>query len=149
MNWLNGVRKWDLYVPSAPPVPLGLLALLILPVLFCQTACNRAPAAPSPEKAPSLEAAPESPGVEPFMTPQARAAFRRSCASCHGHDGHGILAVAPDLRLAKKRSAEEWEKYLRNASGAHPAAAPPPLWIDGDELTAIAAYLDRLTQARP
>ena len=84
--------------------------------------------------------------VEPYVSEQARGAFRRSCASCHGYDAHGITAVAPDLRRAKRRSPDEWERYLRDSSGSHPAGQPPPLWINGDELKAIAAYLDSLAQ---
>lgn len=83
------------------------------------------------------------------MSEEALAAYRRSCAPCHGHDGHGILGVAPDLRRAKRRTAQEWEKYLRDGSGAHPAGQPPPLWITGDELTALAAWLDTLSPNRP
>ncbi len=84
--------------------------------------------------------------AEPYASEQARNAFRRSCASCHGYDARGITAVAPDLRRAARRSPEEWERYLRDSSGSHPAGQPPPLWIDGDELKAIAAYLDSLAQ---
>ena len=84
--------------------------------------------------------------VEPFVTEQARHAFWRSCASCHGYDGRGIMAVGPDLRRAKRRGADEWERYLRDSSGAHPAGQQPPLWVNGDELTAVAAYVDALSR---
>ncbi|MGH9848175.1 MAG: c-type cytochrome [Blastocatellia bacterium] len=88
----------------------------------------------------------DSASAEPYVSEQARSAFRRSCASCHGYDARGITAVAPDLRRARRRSPEEWERYLRDSSGSHPAGQPPPLWINGDELKAIAAYLDSLAQ---
>lgn len=119
---------------------------LVLVAISLFTGCSSQPAAENPPPPDSL---PELASVEPAITEQARGAFRRSCAQCHGYDARGIAAVAPDLRRAKRRSAEEWERYLRDSSGSHPAGRPPPLWIDGDELTAIAAYLDSLSQQNP
>jgi mono/diheme cytochrome c family protein len=86
--------------------------------------------------------------AEPAVSEQALSAFRRSCASCHGYDAHGITAVGPDLRRAKRRTADEWERYLRDPSGSHPAQQAAPLWITGDELKAIARYLDSLAEPR-
>ncbi|MDX2032892.1 MAG: cytochrome c [Blastocatellia bacterium] len=120
--------------------------LLIVSTLFFSGCSSRETTV---EKSPPFEAAPESQGVEPFMSEEVRAAYRRSCASCHGHDAHGILGVAPDLRRAKPRTSAEWETYLRDGRGAHPAGQPPPLWITGDELTALAAWLDAQARTRP
>ncbi len=88
----------------------------------------------------------ERAGAEDFMPEQVRIVYNRSCASCHGPDGRGIAAIAPGLHRAKHRSAPEWDKYLRGSRNAHPVGHPPPLWLDGDEMKAMAAYLDSLTQ---
>ncbi len=124
--------------------PFGLLVLALALLL---AGCSR----PSTEEKSSTlsDASPETRGVEPYMSEDVREAFRRSCASCHGYDGHGILGVAPDLRRAKRRTPEEWEKYLRDSSGSHPAGQAPPLWVTGDELTALAAWLDQFSASRP
>ena len=114
-----------------------LAALCIAASLFCA-------AAPPEESNEPREAPGETAGVEPAMPEVARRAFTRSCASCHGPDGRGIAAIAPDLRRARKRSLEEWQRYLRDPSGAHPADQGPPLWIDDDELNALADYLNAL-----
>ena len=73
--------------------------------------------------------------------------FTRSCSACHGSDGHGITAVAPDLRRAKPRSFEQWQQYLLgNAPAGHPGAQmPPPTWLNVDEVDVIANYLVSLT----
>lgn len=85
-------------------------------------------------------------GAEDFMPERTRTIYMRSCASCHGPGGHGILAVAPDLYRAKHRAANEWEKYLRESRDAHPVGNPPPLWLDGDETREMAEYLESVTQ---
>jgi mono/diheme cytochrome c family protein len=85
-------------------------------------------------------------GAEDFMPEQVRVVFNRSCTSCHAPDGGGIAAIAPALNRAKHRSAEEWDRYLRASRHAHPVGHAPPLWLDGDEMKAMAAYLDALTQ---
>jgi len=85
-------------------------------------------------------------GAEDFMPEKARTIYVRSCASCHGPDGHGITAVAPDLYRARHRSADEWEKYLRDSADAHPVAHPPPLWLDTEEMKVMAEYLESATR---
>ncbi len=85
-------------------------------------------------------------GAEDFMPERIRTIYFRSCASCHGPDGHGITAVAPDLYRAKYRSAKEWETYLRDSAEAHPVGNPPPLWLDEDELKDMVEYLESVTQ---
>jgi mono/diheme cytochrome c family protein len=85
-------------------------------------------------------------GVEPHMPGDVRAIFNRSCNSCHGPDGRGIAAVAPDLHRSKSRSAEEWEKYLRDSRDAHPKGYPPPLWLTADEMKWMADYLESLAR---
>lgn len=85
-------------------------------------------------------------GAEDFMPEQVRVVFSRSCQSCHGPDGRGIAAIAPGLHRAGHRDAAEWDKYLRNSRDAHPVGHPPPLWLDADEIKAMATYLDSLTQ---
>jgi len=85
-------------------------------------------------------------GGEDFMPERIRTVYVRSCASCHGPDGHGITAVAPDLYRAKYRSAEEWEKYLRDSGEAHPVGNQPPLWLDPDEMKEMAEYLESVTR---
>ncbi|MGH9855072.1 MAG: c-type cytochrome [Blastocatellia bacterium] len=89
---------------------------------------------------------PEKIGAEDFMPERTRIVYVRSCASCHGPDGHGITAIAPNLYRAKHRPPEEWEKYLRDSAGAHPVGHPPPLWLDADEMKDMAGYLDWITQ---
>jgi mono/diheme cytochrome c family protein len=85
-------------------------------------------------------------GAEDFMPERVRVIYVRSCASCHGPDGHGVTAVAPDLYRARHRSREEWEKYLRDSADAHPVAHPPPLWLDADETKDMAEYLESATR---
>jgi cytochrome c len=88
----------------------------------------------------------EKAGAEGFMPEQVRIVFNRSCTSCHGPDGRGIAAIAPAFNRAKHRSAAEWDRYLRDSRHAHPVGHPPPLWLDADEMKAMAAYLDSLTE---
>jgi mono/diheme cytochrome c family protein len=69
-------------------------------------------------------------------------AFERSCQSCHGPAGHGIAAIAPDLRKSAVRSTEQWKQYL---TVTHPGATvPPPTWLNADEINAVADYLGSL-----
>ncbi|HEV2666256.1 MAG TPA: cytochrome c [Blastocatellia bacterium] len=89
---------------------------------------------------------PEKIGAEDFMPERARVIYVRSCASCHGPDGHGVTAVAPDLYRAKHRPIEEWEKYLRDSADAHPVAHPPPLWLNEEETKNMAEYLESATR---
>ena len=77
-----------------------------------------------------------------------RVLYVRSCASCHGPDGHGVTAVAPDIYRARYRSREEWVKYLRDSTDAHPVANPPPLWLNKEEMEKMAEYLESTTQSK-
>jgi mono/diheme cytochrome c family protein len=85
-------------------------------------------------------------GAEDFMPGRVRAIYVRSCASCHGPDGQGITAVAPDLYRARHRGADEWEKYLRDSADAHPVGHQAPLWLDPDEVKDMAEYLESATR---
>lgn len=85
-------------------------------------------------------------GAEDFMPERARVIYMRSCASCHGPDGHGVTAVAPDLYRSRYRPREEWEKYLRDSADAHPVAHPPPLWLNEEETKDMAEYLESVTR---
>jgi mono/diheme cytochrome c family protein len=84
-------------------------------------------------------------GAEDFMPERVRVIYVRSCASCHGPDGHGVVAVAPDLYRAKYRPREEWEKYLRDSADAHPVTHPPPLWLNEEEMKNMGEYLESAT----
>jgi len=86
----------------------------------------------------------------PLMTEEVQAAFARSCQECHGADGHGITAVAPDLRISPKRSVAEWEKYLRNPKSVDSKTTKAaPRGLSDEEIAALAAYLADLTQHNP
>lgn len=88
--------------------------------------------------------------VEPVRPLAAQTVFERSCKSCHGPDGHGIAAVAPDLRRAPRRTSEEWEKYLRDPNSVHPNSRMPALEsLTDEDYQAMAAYLADLTQHNP
>jgi mono/diheme cytochrome c family protein len=87
-------------------------------------------------------------GAEDFMPESARVIYFRSCASCHGPDGRGVTAVAPDIYRARYRPREEWEKYLRDSANAHPVAHPPPLWLDREETQKMAEYLESATRQK-
>lgn len=138
-----------------------LLSLCVM-ILVALAACSREPAggntassdttstpggtasapAPSPVN-PALD-------LEPVMTFETQAVFERSCKNCHGPDGHGIAAVAPDLRRSPRRTAEEWEKYLRDPRSVHPNAQMPAIASMTDEdYEAVGAYLADLTQRNP
>ena len=97
------------------------------------------------EKDEKVDRRKEKIGAEDFMPERVRVIYVRSCASCHGPDGHGVAAVAPDLYRAKYRSREEWEKYLRDSADAHPVTHPPPLWLNEDEMKNMAEYLESAT----
>jgi mono/diheme cytochrome c family protein len=97
------------------------------------------------EKDEKVDRRKEKIGAEDFMPERVRVIYVRSCASCHGPDGHGVAAVAPDLYRAKYRPREEWEKYLRDSAEAHPVTHPPPLWLNEDEMKNMAEYLESVT----
>ncbi len=84
------------------------------------------------------------------MPEKAQAVYDQSCKSCHGPDGHGINAVAPDLRPAPRRSMEDWIKYLKNPKSLHPESKMPAIPnLEDKDYEAIAAYLADLTQSNP
>ncbi len=88
--------------------------------------------------------------VEPVMPEKAQAVYDQSCKSCHGPDGHGINAVAPDLRSASRRSMADWVKYLKNPKSLQPESKMPATEnLEDKDYEAIAAYLADLTQSNP
>lgn len=91
---------------------------------------------------------PETASIEAFMPERVRIAVKRSCESCHGIDGHGIAGVAPALDRAIQRTLADWGKYLRESSRAHPVSQAPPLWLDDDEIKAVAEYLAQINQGK-
>ena len=77
--------------------------------------------------------------LEPTLPETVSRAYHRSCRACHGPDGHGIAAVAPDLRRAKPRSLEQWKQYL---TAEHPGAQlSPPTWLNADEIESMSQHL--------
>jgi len=98
------------------------------------------------EKDEKVDRRQEKIGAEDFMPERVRVIYVRSCASCHGPDGHGVAAVAPDLYRARYRPREEWEKYLRDSADAHPVTHPPPLWLNEEEMKNMAEYLESATR---
>jgi mono/diheme cytochrome c family protein len=98
------------------------------------------------EKDEKVDRRQEKIGAEDFMPERVRVTYVRSCASCHGPDGHGVAAVAPDLYRAKYRPREDWEKYLRDSTDAHPVIHPPPLWLNEEEIKNMAEYLESVTR---
>lgn len=82
------------------------------------------------------------------MPERVRVAFKRSCESCHGVDGQGIAGIAPSLSRANRRGAVEWEKYLKESRNAHPVSQLPPVWLDDEELVAVAEYMANLTSGK-
>ncbi len=133
-----------------PPAPIRLLILFCLAGGWLVSACSQRTAGQSEGVAKESALPTTALNVEPVRPEAVQAVFERSCKLCHGPDGHGIAAVAPDVRRAPQRSAEAWEKYLRNPKGLYPNSQMPPLEGSGDEeIRAIAAYLADLTQHNP
>lgn len=82
------------------------------------------------------------------MPEKAQTVYEQSCKSCHGPDGHGINAVAPDMRSAPRRSIEDWVKYLKNPKSLQPESKMPAITnMEDKDYEAIAAYLADLTQS--
>jgi mono/diheme cytochrome c family protein len=79
--------------------------------------------------------------IEAFMPERMRLIFKRSCESCHGIDGQGITGIAPAMRRDNHRSMDDWGRYLRESHHVHPISQGPPLWLDDDEIKAVAEYL--------
>lgn len=117
----------------------------VLLASFCLLACAKTP--PDSQSEPASAFAPEhSQSVEPVRSETINRIYTRTCSACHGPDGHGITAVAPDLRRAKARSFAQWQQYLGNTAGHPGAQMPPPTWLNVDEIDVIANYLVTLTQ---
>ena len=118
--------------------------LILLLLIFCLLgACLNDPTITEQERL-SLEV----PSVEEFMPERVRTAVKRSCESCHGINGHGITGVAPALARGTHRSIDEWVRYLRESNQAHPVAQAPPLWLDDDEIQAVAEYLATINRRK-
>lgn len=108
--------------------------------------CAKTPPASQPEPASAF--APEhTQSVEPVRSETVNRIYTRTCSACHGPDGHGIAAVAPDLRRAKARSFAQWQQYLGQTNGHPGAQMPPPTWLNVDEIDVMANYLITLTQS--
>jgi len=118
---------------------LSILAICVATVIFVDCAGRGA-------KDERVDQRRDKIGAEDFMPERARVIYVRSCASCHGPDGHGVTAVAPDLYRARYRSHEEWEKYLRESADAHPVTHPPPLWLNEEETKDMAEFLESATR---
>ena len=91
--------------------------------------------------------------VETFLPSEVRTIFRRSCESCHGPDSKGIVGVAPSILRRSERSLEEWTKYFSEIPAASPneskslhpgARMPSTIWMNPDEIKAVAGFLARL-----
>ncbi len=125
--------------------PLRALRLFVVLVLFF-SACAKQPS--TPEAEPAAPFAPElTQSLEPVRSETVNRIFTRTCSACHGQDGHGIAAVAPDLRRAKPRSFAQWQQYLGSSPAGHPGTQmPPPAWLNADEIDVMANYLVTLTQ---
>jgi mono/diheme cytochrome c family protein len=130
VNWRNSRRN------------LHVLAACWATLLFVGCACQ----VTKNEKDEKVDRRQEKIGAEDFMPERVRVIYVRSCASCHGPDGHGVAAVAPDLYRARYRPREEWEKYLRDSADAHPVTHPPPLWLNEEEMKNMAEYLEWATR---
>jgi mono/diheme cytochrome c family protein len=121
---------------------LSILAICVAALLFVDCASRGA----KTDEDERVDRRREKIGAEDFMPEQARVIYARSCASCHGPDGHGVTAVAPDIYRARYRTSEEWEKYLRDSADAHPVSHPPPLWLNKEEMKNMAEYLESATR---
>jgi cytochrome c553 len=130
---------------------LSLLFCLMASLNF-YSACTKSPAASQPLSAAgtSVENAARAAASEPVMNEQTHQLYQRECEQCHGADGRGLIAIAPDLRRSASRSAEEWEKYLRNPKSFNPQATKSaPRGMSDDDFRAMAEYLAALTQHNP
>ena len=113
-------------------------------------ACAKQDAAHLAETTPLINSPVSTRGLEPVVPEPVNRTFQRSCRSCHGPDGRGILAIAPDLRKASSRSAEQWQQFLSNPQNGHFGAdLSPPTWLNVDEVVLIADYLANLTAQNP
>ncbi len=93
-------------------------------------------------KAPSAALA-----ADALMSEEAHTVYSKKCSQCHGPDGQGIAALGTDLRLAPKRSLDEWEKYLRDPKSIEPKAMKcKPGSLSDEDDKAMSVYLTDLTQ---
>lgn len=133
-----------------PPAPIRLLILLGLTGCSLVSACSQRTVGQSTAAVKESVPPTTALNIEPVRPEAVQAVFERSCKLCHGPDGRGIAAVAPDVRRAPQRSAEAWEQYLRNPKSVYSNSQMPPLEGKGEEeIKAIAAYLADLTQHNP
>jgi mono/diheme cytochrome c family protein len=113
-------------------------------------ACAKRDTAQPGQSAAPVDSSVAARSLEPAIPEAVNRIFQRSCQACHGPDGHGILAVAPDLRKANSRSLEQWQRFLSNPQGGHPGAdLSPPTWLKDDEIAVMADYLVNLTAQNP
>jgi cytochrome c553 len=125
---------------------LRALPLFVLLTNFCLLACASKPSVSESEPASTLTPG-QSQSVEPVRSETVNRIFTRTCSACHGQNGQGIAAVAPDLRRANPRGFAQWQQYLGAATAGHPGAQmPPPTWLNKDEIDVMANYLITLTQ---
>ncbi len=119
---------------------------VVLLISLWLAACAKTQSTTEPETASA--SAPElTQSLEPVRSETVSHIFTRTCSACHGQDGHGIAAIAPDLRRAKPRSFAQWQQYLGSAPAGHPGTQmPPPAWLNADEIDVMANYLVTLTQ---
>ena len=123
---------------------IGCCCCLFLAACAKRDAAHLAEATP-PANSPALTRS-----LEPAVPEPVNRIFQRSCQSCHGPDGHGILAIAPDLRKAKSRSPEQWKQFLSDPQSGHPGAElAPPTWLSESEIAVMADYLTNLTLLNP
>jgi len=111
-------------------------------IIFCFAAFGACTVAPEREAAPKPATVAS---VETFLPDSVRVVFKRSCESCHGYDGHGIAGIAPDMLRSFGHKQEEWEAYFVNPQSVHPGAQmPSTVWMNHDEIKAVAAFLANL-----
>lgn len=118
------------------------VAGLLLCCLVATSGCRRDDEAGKPA---GVEDESLAPSREPLMPPEVRSVFARSCASCHGPDGRGIIGVAPDLSRVERREVDQWVTFLRQpgttTASPHPFRSPPPVWLTEEELWSMARWL--------
>ena len=100
-------------------------------------------AAPANDKSPAAAVA-----AEPLMDEATHKAYNKRCSKCHSPDGRGMAALeVPDMRIAPKRSAEDWAKFLRDPKSVAPNTAMKPVkGITDEDIASLAEYLAQLTQ---
>ena len=102
----------------------------------------------APGKSPAPTAA--NPGVRVVSAERGHEFAQRACAGCHaiGRSGRSAMAHAPSFRdLAQRRSNAELARTLSDLP-THGHVEMPPVYITGDELKDVAAYIATL-RGRP